>query len=332
MIGSFPTTRHRRLRQSPGVRKLVAETALINSDLILPVFIREDDDATQNVPYPGFYHYAIYELKELSEKASALGISALMLFPIISSDKKDPFGLESTNPNNLLIRALNVLKSYDLPLGIWADVALDPYTTHGHDGIIIDNKIDNDTTINKLIDLTLLLAKHGVDAICPSDMMDGRVSHLRSALDANGFQDTLIVSYTAKYASCFYGPFRNLLGVRALEGPSDKKTYQMDYANVKEALHEAAFDVQEGADMLIVKPGLPYLDVITKMANMYSTPVLGYQVSGEYVMVKSAAKEGYLDEKLAFLEMCMAFKRAGARAIITYAAIEIAEWLTSHNE
>ncbi len=327
MIGSFPTTRHRRLRQSPWVRDLIAETTLTVHDLVLPIFVREDNDATQSLPYPGFYRYAIHELKDLAEKAVALGIPALMLFPIISHDKKDPLGSESAHSNNLLIRALDELKRHNFPIGLWADVALDPYTTHGHDGVILNNKIDNDATIDKLIDLTLLLTKHGVDAICPSDMMDGRVLRLRNALDSNGFQDTLIVSYTAKYASCFYGPFRNILGVKKLNGPADKKTYQMAYTNAQEALHEAAFDVQEGTDMMIVKPGLPYLDIITKMASTYSTPILGYQVSGEYIMIKTAAKEGFLDEKSAFLETCVAFKRAGARAIITYAALEIAEWL-----
>jgi porphobilinogen synthase len=327
MIGSFPTTRHRRLRQSPWIRNLVAETNLSSSDLILPIFIREDTSAPSPLPYEPFYRYTLAELPKIVEKAVLLGIQAIMLFPVIDADKKDDNGTEALNKNSLLIRAIRLIRSRNYPIGIFVDVALDPYTSHGHDGIIVSDKVDNDATIKHLVELSLLLADAGADAVAPSDMMDGRVGEIRKALEQHNFNDCLIISYTAKYASGFYGPFRAAVGAQKLTGLNDKKTYQMDCRNVREALHEAALDCAEGADLLIVKPGLPYLDVISELSKQTYTPILAYQVSGEYMMVKTAAEAGYIDEKSAFIESAMSFKRAGARGIITYAACELASWI-----
>ena len=327
MLGSFPSTRHRRLRQTPWVRNLIAETHLSVDDLILPIFIRDDSLQADPIPYAPFYRYTLAELPVIIEKAIASGIPAIMLFPALESGKKDDSGSEARNPNTLVAKALRLIRSKELPIGVFVDVALDPYTSHGHDGIIINDKVDNEATVDRLVELSLVLAEAGADALCPSDMMDGRVGAIRNALDTHGFTDRLIASYTAKYASSFYGPFRVAVGAKALTGLSDKKTYQMDYRNGREALHEAAFDVNEGADMLIVKPGLPYLDVICELSKQTYAPVLAYHVSGEYIMVKTAAAAGYMDERNALMESCMAFKRAGARGIITYAALEIAEWL-----
>lgn len=327
MLGSFPTTRHRRLRQTPWVRNLVAETHLSANDLILPIFIRDDSLQSDPIPYAPFYRYTLAELPDIIEKAVASKIPAIMLFPALEPGKKDDFGSEASNSNTLVAKAIRLIRAQNLPIGIFVDVALDPYTSHGHDGVIINDKVDNDATVKRLAELSILLAEAGADALCPSDMMDGRVSAMRDALDAEGFDDRLIISYTAKYASSFYGPFRVAVGAKALAGLSDKKTYQMDCRNVREALHEAAFDIAEGSDMLIVKPGLPYLDVISELSKKTYAPVLAYHVSGEYIMVKTAAQAGYMDEKNAYLESCIAFKRAGARGIITYAALELAEWL-----
>ena len=327
MIGSFPTTRHRRLRQTPWVRNLVAETHLSVDDLILPIFIREDSLQADPIPYAPFYRYTLAELPRIIEQAVESGVPAIMLFPALESDKKDDSGSEARNQNTLVAKAIRLIRAQNLPIGIFVDVALDPYTSHGHDGVIVNDKVDNDATVERLTELALVLAEAGADALCPSDMMDGRVSAIRNALDAQGFDDRLIISYTAKYASSFYGPFRVAVGAKSLTSLSDKKTYQMDCRNVREALHEAAFDAAEGADMLIVKPGLTYLDIICELSKKTYTPVLAYHVSGEYMMVKTAAKAGYMDERNAFMESCMAFKRAGARGIITYAAMDIAAWL-----
>ena len=327
MLGSFPTTRHRRLRQTSWVRNLVGETHLSVNDLILPIFIREDSLRADPIPYAPFYRHTLAELPKIIDQAVASGIPAIMLFPALESDKKDDSGSEARNPNTLVAKAIRQIGGQNLPLGIFVDVALDPYTAHGHDGVIVNDKVDNDATVERLVELSLVLAEAGADALCPSDMMDGRVAAMRNALDAQGFDDRLIISYTAKYASSFYGPFRVAVGAKTLAGLSDKKTYQMDYRNTREALHEAAFDVAEGADMLIVKPGLPYLDVISELSKKTYAPVLAYHVSGEYIMVKTAAQAGYMDERNAFMESCMAFKRAGARGIITYAALDLAKWL-----
>lgn len=327
MLGSFPTTRHRRLRQTPWVRNLVAETHLSVNDLILPIFIREDSLQADPIPYAPFYRYTLNELPQIIEQVAACGIPAIMLFPALESDKKDDSGSEARNPNTLVTKAIRLIRGQNLPIGVFVDVALDPYTSHGHDGVIINGKVDNDATVDRLVELSLALAEAGADALCPSDMMDGRVGTIRNALDSHGFDDRLIISYAAKYASSFYGPFRVAVGAKALTGLSDKKTYQMDCRNVREAFHEADFDVAEGADMLIVKPGLPYLDIISELAKRTYAPVFAYHVSGEYIMIKTAAQAGYMDEKSAYLESCMAFKRAGARGIITYAALELARWL-----
>ncbi|MDP3371490.1 MAG: porphobilinogen synthase [Candidatus Paracaedibacteraceae bacterium] len=327
MPASFPSTRHRRLRQSSWIRQIVAETALAVDDLILPIFIREDSLPAAPLPYKPFYRYSLNELPKILEEALTSGISAIMLFPVIESAKKDQHGSEACNANGLLAQALRLIKQINLPIGLFVDVALDPYTSHGHDGVIINNKIDNDATVEHLTELALILADAGADALAPSDMMDGRVGAIRKALDHKGFSDRLIISYTAKYASSFYGPFRTVVGAHTLTGLIDKKTYQMDPRNAREALQEAIFDINEGADMLIVKPGLPYLDIISELSQKTATPILAYHVSGEYMMVKTAAEAGYIDEKNAFIESCIAFKRAGARSIITYAALDIVKWL-----
>ncbi len=327
MAGSFPAIRHRRLRQTPWIRDMVAETFVTANDLILPIFIREKSVSPSPLPFSSFYRYTLDELLSIVEKAVESKIPAIMLFPVIDSSKKDNHGSESLNANSLLIEAIRLIRSTNYPIGIFVDVALDPYTSHGHDGIIKDDKIDNDGTVDHLIKLSLLLAEAGVDALAPSDMMDGRVKGIRDALETHGFNDKLIISYTTKYASGFYGPFRAAVGAQTLAKPSDKKTYQMDYRNSFEALQEAEFDINEGADMLIVKHGLPYLDIISKLSQHFPTPIIAYHVSGEYIMVKTAAQAGFVDEQSAFLESAIAFKRAGARAIITYAALELAGWL-----
>jgi porphobilinogen synthase len=321
------TVRPRRNRKSHWSRRLVAETILTVDDLVWPIFLCEGKAAREPIPsMPGVVRFSVDEAVRAAEQALRLKIPALALFPNTDPKLRDENGSEALNPDNLVCRALSAIKREFPDLGLAADVALDPYTSHGHDGLLVDGKILNDETVAVLVEQAKVLAAAGADVVAPSDMMDGRVGAIRRALDAAGFLDTQILSYAAKYASCFYGPFRDAVGSNAtLIG--DKRTYQMDPANTDEALRECALDVEEGADMLMVKPGLPYLDVLWRVKEAFGLPTLVYQVSGEYSMIEAAARNGWLDGDKAMLESLTAFKRAGADAILTYFAPRAAERL-----
>ena len=325
--GQFPNTRLRRLRQSPWVRDLVAESSLTLKDLILPIFIRTAETAAHITSLPGVQRYALEELPALIDQINTAGITAIALFPVTPPSLKTPEGKEALNPDNLVCQAIRLIKSLNPNLGIITDVALDPYTDHGHDGLIVNHQVDNDQTIDMLCQQALNQAQAGANAIAPSDMMDGRIGVIRRFLDSHGFNQTLIISYAIKYASAFYGPFRHAIGVSTLKGLPDKKTYQLNPANANEALREVALDIQEGADMLIVKPGLPYLDVVYRVAHTFQMPTLAYQVSGEYASIMAAGQNGWIDTDQAFLESLLAFKRAGACGILTYCALRMAPYL-----
>ena len=327
IIGSFPKTRLRRLRKSSWIRNLVSESNISNNDLILPIFIREGKNKIDSIKsMPDVKRYTIDKLPIILKQVKKYKIPAVALFPYTSKNKKDKIGSEALNPNNLVCRSIRYIKEKFPTIGIMTDVALDPYTSHGHDGVIIDNKINNDATIKILVKQALLQAKMGCDIIAPSDMMDGRVGEIRNILDKNNFKDTSILSYAVKFASNFYGPFRDAVGSKS-NLKKDKKTYQMDFRNISESYREVALDIKEGADMIMVKPGLPYLDVIGKIKNRFKIPVLAYQVSGEYSMIKNAIRKKLLDEESIF-ESIISFKRAGACAIVTYFAIDIARKLS----
>ena len=327
IIGSFPKIRLRRLRKSKWIRDLVSETTVSNNDLILPIFIREGKNKIDSIKsMPDVKRYTIDKLPIILKQVKKYKIPAVALFPYTSKNKKDKIGSEALNPNNLVCRAIRYIKKKFPSIGIMTDVALDPYTSHGHDGIIIDNKINNDETIKILVKQALLQAKMGCDIIAPSDMMDGRVGEIRKILDKNNLKDTSILSYAVKFASNFYGPFRDAVGSKS-KLKKDKKTYQMDFRNISESYREVALDINEGADMIMVKPGLPYLDIIGKIKNRFKIPVLAYQVSGEYSMIKNAIRKKLLDEESIF-ESIISFKRAGACAIVTYFAIDIAKKLS----
>ena len=330
--GQFPNTRLRRLRTQPWLREMVQETRLHPSDLILPLFIRTPQGPAEIASMPGVRRWTIEELPKVIEQAVELGIPAVDLFPLTPQELKTPDGEEAFNPENLICQAIRAIKKMTTQLGVITDVALDPYTSHGHDGIWNGNTVDNDLTIGQLVKQSLVQAEAGADIIAPSDMMDGRVKAIREALDAANYNDRAIMSYAAKYASAFYGPFREAVGAVKLPGQGgrqvgDKKTYQMNPANGDEALREVAQDLQEGADMVMVKPGLPYLDVITRVCQNFSVPTFAYQVSGEYSMIKAAAAQGWIDEQAAMEETLISLKRAGATGIFTYAALEIAKKL-----
>ena len=327
IIGSFPKIRLRRLRKSKWIRDLVSETTISKNDLILPIFIREGKNKIDSIKsMPDVKRYTIDKLPIILKQVKKYKIPAVALFPYTSKNKKDKIGSEALNPNNLVCRSIRYIKEKFPTIGIMTDVALDPYTSHGHDGVIIDNKINNDETIKILVKQALLQAKMGCDIIAPSDMMDGRVGEIRKILDKNNFKDTSILSYAVKFASNFYGPFRDAVGSKP-NLKKDKKTYQMDFRNISESYREVALDINEGADMIMVKPGLPYLDVIGKIKNRFKIPVLAYQVSGEYSMIKNAIKKKLLDEESIF-ESIISFKRAGACAVVTYFAIDIAKKLS----
>ena len=327
IIGSFPKIRLRRLRKSKWIRDLVSETTISKNDLILPIFIREGKNKIDSIKsMPDIKRYTIDKLPIILKQVKKYKIPAVALFPYTSKNKKDKIGSEALNPNNLVCRSIRYIKEKFPTIGIMTDVALDPYTSHGHDGVIIDNKINNDETIKILVKQALLQAKMGCDIIAPSDMMDGRVGEIRKILDKNNFKDTSILSYAVKFASNFYGPFRDAVGSKS-NLKKDKKTYQMDFRNISESYREVALDINEGADMIMVKPGLPYLDVIGKIKNRFKIPVLAYQVSGEYSMIKNAIRKKLLDEESIF-ESIISFKRAGACAIVTYFAIDIAKKLS----
>ena len=327
IIGSFPKIRLRRLRKTKWIRDLVSETTISKNDLILPIFIREGKNKIDSIKsMPDIKRYTIDKLPIILKQVKKYKIPAVALFPYTSKNKKDKIGSEALNPNNLVCRSIRYIKEKFPTIGIMTDVALDPYTSHGHDGVIIDNKINNDETIKILVKQALLQAKMGCDIIAPSDMMDGRVGEIRKILDKNNFKDTSILSYAIKFASNFYGPFRDAVGSKS-NLKKDKKTYQMDFRNISESYREVALDINEGADMIMVKPGLPYLDIIGKIKNRFKIPVLAYQVSGEYSMIKNAIRKKLLDEESIF-ESIISFKRAGACAIVTYFAIDIAKKLS----
>ncbi len=328
----FPDLRLRRLRQSPWRRRLVREHQLCTDDLIWPLFVSDSTTPRTPVPsMPGIDRLNPDELLQEAHKAFKLGLPAIALFPHIDPRLKTPDGREALNPDGLVPRLVRAIKQEVPGLGLMVDIALDPYTDHGHDGLLQQGRILNDETLEKLTDMGLVLAEAGADILGPSDMMDGRISALRQTLEKARFTDTLLLAYTAKYASSFYGPFRDAVGTaKTLQG--DKKTYQMDPANVQEAIREAALDIEEGADMLMVKPGLPYLDVVRVLKDRFQLPCFAYQVSGEYAMIMAAAERGWLDKKACMLESVLAFRRAGADGILTYFAAEIAEILKEREE
>tara|TARA_Y200000002_G_scaffold184349_1_gene152216 strand:- start:2206 stop:3198 length:993 start_codon:yes stop_codon:yes gene_type:complete len=325
--GNFPSTRLRRNRMKEFSRRLVAENNLNVNDLILPLFVCDGnkiEDPIQSMP--GVSRFSIDKVLTQIEKASKLNIPAIALFPQIDSTLKDSDGKLATDENNLVCRSIQTIKKTFPNIGIICDVALDPFTDHGHDGLVVNNKIDNDKTLDVLEKQALIQANAGCDIIAPSDMMDGRVGRIRNALDKNNLQDTLILSYAAKYASGFYGPFREAIGSGSNLGKDGKLTYQMDPSNSDEALREVALDIGEGADMVMVKPGMPYLDIISRIKSEFKVPTFAYQVSGEYSMIKESINKGWLNEKV-IMESLLSFKRAGANGILTYFALEIAEKL-----
>lgn len=324
------SVRPRRLRQTPWLRDLVSEITLAPKDFILPLFLRDKtDDALDHL---GIRRYTVKEVYPVLEKAADLGIKAVMFFPVIANAYKDETASYAFSSENFFIENLHYIKQKKYPLTLLVDVALDPYTSHGHDGLLVkktdgDFEIDNDETINLLVEMSFLYAKAGIDGVCPSDMMDGRVAFIRKKLDQEKLFHVCVMSYALKYASCLYRPFRSIVNAQPLQGLHDKKTYQMDFRNKIEGLREMHLDISEGADMLIVKPGLFYLDQVARLSQTQTVPLFVYQVSGEYAMIKAAAQQGLLDEKMAFLEAAYAFKRAGATGIIAYNALEMAKWI-----
>lgn len=319
----------RRMREHDFTRRMMRETSLTVDDLICPVFVIDGDNRREPVPaMPGVERLTIDILIEEAGIISELGIPALILFPVTPDEKKTADGREAWNPNGLVQVATRELKAAVPGLGIIADVALDPFTTHGHDGLLDEGGyVANDATVEVLVKQALSQAEAGIDIVAPSDMMDGRIGAIRKALDATGHINTRLLAYSAKYASGFYGPFRDAVGSSANLGKGGKQTYQMDPANSDEALREVALDIGEGADMVMVKPGLPYLDIIRRVKTEFRMPTYAYNVSGEYSMIKAAAQQGWLDEKTAVLETLLSFKRAGADGILTYFARQAAEWL-----
>ena len=319
-VGPFPTTRMRRNRRDAWTRRLVAENRLSVDDLIWPVFVIEGSNTTTDVgSMPDVQRVTIDRLAAHCEAAVKLGIPAIALFPMTPPEIKDAEGTESTNPDNLICRAARLLKREFPQVGLVGDVALDPYTDHGHDGVIRNGYVHNDDTLTILRTQAVNQAAAGIDVIAPSDMMDGRIGVIRAALDEQGLIDTRIMSYAAKYASAFYGPFREAVG-SSLSVVGDKKTYQMDPANSDEALREVEIDLMEGADMVMVKPGMPYLDIVRRVHDRFGVPTFAYQVSGEYAMIMAAVRNGWLDHRRAMMESLMGFKRAGAAGVLTYFA------------
>ena len=324
IIGSFPKTRLRRLRKSKWLRNLVSETNISHNDLILPIFVREGKRIIEPIKtMPGVFRYSVDKLPVILNQVKKYKIPMIAVFTYTPNNKKNYLGTEALNRNNLICKSLKFIKKRYPNIGIMCDVALDPYTSHGHDGIIKNNKIDNDETIKILIKQALLQAEMGCDVIAPSDMMDGRVAVIRKALDKARYNDVSILSYAVKYASSFYGPFRDAVGSKS-KLKQNKKTYQMDYRNSLESFREVGFDIKEGADMVMVKPGMVYLDIISQIKKNFNVPVLAYQVSGEYSLIKNAIEKKFLTEE-SIMESLVSFKRAGACAIVSYFAIEIAK-------
>ena len=326
---SFPAGRPRRLRRDAFTRNLVREHTLSVHDLIYPVFVQEGQNRRDAVPsMPGVERLSLDLLLPLAEQCVAAGIPAMALFPVIDAGLKTPAGDEAFNPDGLVPRVVAALKSRFPELGVMTDVALDPYTSHGQDGLLDDTGyILNDPTVEVLVKQALVQSQAGVDIVAPSDMMDGRIGAIRKALESAGQVHTRIMAYSAKYASAFYGPFRDAVGSAATLGKSNKKVYQMDPGNSDEALREVAIDIAEGADMVMVKPGMPYLDIVRRVKDEFQVPTFAYQVSGEYAMLKAAAQNGWLDHDAVVLESLLAFKRAGADGVLTYFALDAARLL-----
>lgn len=319
--------RLRRMRKADWSRRLVQENRLTVDDLIWPIFLVDGANIREPIPaMPDVYRLSVDQAVREAERAAALGIPAIATFPNIAGDRKDVTGSHILDPDNLINAATRAIKAAVPGIGIITDAALDPFTSHGHDGILRDGVIVNDETVEQVTAAAVLQAAAGSDIIAPSDMMDGRIGAIRDALDANGFQDVAIMSYATKFASAFYGPYREAIGTRGLL-KGDKKTYYLDHANSDEAIREAEQDLEEGADMLMVKPGLPYLDIIRRLKDEFAVPTFAYQVSGEYSMIKAAAANGWIDGEKAMLESLLAFKRAGCDGILTYFAPQVAELL-----
>jgi len=324
----FPTTRLRRNRRHDWVRRLTRESTITPDDLIWPVFVQEGRSVRTPVPsMPGVERLSIDLLVKAVGEAKALGIPAVAVFPVTPQELKTPDGREAANSDNLVCRTVRSIKEAHDDIGVICDVALDPYTTHGQDGIVRNGEILNDETVEALCEQSLVQAQAGCDVIAPSDMMDGRIGAIRGALDAEGLDQVSLLAYSAKYASAFYGPFRDAVGSAQSLGAADKRTYQMDPANTDEAIREVALDVAEGADMVMVKPGMPYLDIVRRVKESFGLPTFVYQVSGEYAMLRGAADQGWLDWEKVIVESMLCFKRAGASGVLTYAAREIAKLL-----
>lgn len=328
-LGQFPQVRMRRMRHDDFSRRLMRENVLTVNDLILPVFVKEGKGDREPIPtMPGVVRYTLDELLKVCGECVELGIPMVALFPAIDPSLKTPDGSEATNPDGLIPRVVRAIKKAYPELGVMCDVALDPYTTHGQDGLIDQTGyILNDETVQMLIGQALAQARAGADVVAPSDMMDGRIGAIRQALENEGLIHTRIMAYSAKYASTFYGPFRDAVGSSSNLGKSNKDVYQQDPANSNEALWEVGLDLAEGADMVMVKPGLPYLDVIRRVKDEFKAPTFAYHVSGEYAMIKCAAAAGCIDEKKITMESMIAFKRAGADGILTYCAVDVARWI-----
>lgn len=326
---AFPALRMRRLRRADWTRRLVAESTLSASDFIWPLFVVDGQKKREPIAsMPGVERLSVDLIAATAEEAAKLGIPVVALFPYTDPSLKTPDGREATNPVNLVCSAVREIKRAVPELGVLCDVALDPYTSHGHDGVLVDGYVANDETVEILIRQALVQAEAGCDIIAPSDMMDGRVGAIRNALETNGFKNTLIMAYAAKYASAFYGPFRDACGsAKALTG--DKRTYQMDPANGDEAMREVALDLAEGADMVMVKPGMPYLDLVRRVKETFQVPTFAYQVSGEYSMLMAAIERGWLERDRAIMESLIGFKRAGASGILSYFARDAAKLLKS---
>ena len=321
----YPSTRLRRLRKNLNLIELVSETNLTSKDLIQPIFIKENFEGKEEIEsMPGIFRFGLnHVLSEIEEVINA-GINAIAVFPVIESSKKDEKGSEALNKSNSIAHSINKIKQEFPELILIADVALDPYTDHGHDGILINNEVANDETVEVLIEQSILLAEAGADIIAPSDMMDGRIGLIRDSLEKQNLKDTILLSYAAKYNSKFYGPFRDAVNSASNLGNSSKSSYQMNISNKNEALHEVALDINEGADLVMVKPAMPYLDVIQLIKKEFKVPTFAYQVSGEFSMLKNAINHGWLDKEV-MLESLVSIKRAGADAILSYAAKEISK-------
>ncbi len=329
MVNQLLATRPRRMRKDEFSRRLMRENRLTTNDLIYPVFVLEGENRTEAVPsMPGVQRQSIDLLLKTAEECVALGIPAIAIFPVVPQEGKSLTAKEAYNSNGLVPRTVKALKEAFPTLGVITDVALDPYTTHGQDGVIDDDGyVLNDETVEVLVKQALCHAKAGADIVAPSDMMDGRIGAIRDALEKEGYIYTRILAYSAKYASAFYGPFRDAVGSSSSLGKGNKNTYQMDPANSDEAIKEVLLDLQEGADMVMVKPGMPYLDIVRRVKQEFGVPTYAYQVSGEYAMLKAASQNGWLDEQACVMESLLGFKRAGADGVLTYFAMDVAKWL-----